>query len=68
MQNVYSRGNGSDFRKPELALTTEEKFLSVKGTALPGISEMNITLRLPEAGNLKLIITRLLPEKTCVAI
>ena len=28
-------------------------------------SEMNITGRLPEAGNLKLIITRLLPEKTC---
>ena len=26
-------------------------------------SEMNITGRLPEAGNLKLIITRLLPEK-----
>ena len=22
MQNVYSRGNRSDFRKPELALTT----------------------------------------------
>ena len=32
------------------------------------ISEMNITGRLPEAGNLELIITRLLPEKTCAAI
>ena len=31
-------------------------------------SEMNITGRLPEAGNLKLIITWLLPEKTCAAI
>ena len=30
-------------------------------------SEMNITGRLPEVGNLKLI-TRLLPEKTCAAI
>ena len=32
------------------------------------ISEMNITGRLPEAGNLKLTITRLLPEKTFAAI
>ena len=31
-------------------------------------SEMNITGRLPEAGNLKLIITRLLPGKTCAVI
>ena len=29
---------------------------------------MNITGTLPEAGNLKLIITRPLPEKTCAAI
>ena len=27
MQNVYSRGNGSDFRKPEQALTTGESSL-----------------------------------------
>ena len=31
-------------------------------------SEMNITGTLPEAGNLELIITRPLPEKTCAAI
>ena len=31
-------------------------------------SEMNITGTLPEAGNLKLITTRPLPEKTCAAI
>ena len=29
---------------------------------------MNITGTLPEAGNLKLIITRPLPEKICAAI
>ena len=29
---------------------------------------MNITRTLPEAGNLKLIITRPLAEKTCAAI
>ena len=31
-------------------------------------SEINITGTLPEAGNLKLIITRPLPEKSCAAI
>ena len=31
-------------------------------------SELNITGRLPEAGNLKPNITRPLPEKTCTAM
>ena len=55
-------------KKSNLQTTEVRLIVCLRIWRIYGTSELNITGRLPEAGNLKPNITRPPPEKTCAAI